>query len=103
MMLGQRLQSSVDPCELSVEQQDLHAQPIVDAVSHHHVFLEVQSRCPPLSSSAIAFLGLRCTSSLERTTKRSPSICSSPNPLHFTTHPLALPSAIFFSFFKRND
>ena len=31
-MLGQRRQSSVDPCELSVleEQQDFHARPIVD-------------------------------------------------------------------------
>ena len=52
-MLGQRQQSSVDQCELSVlkEQQDFHARPIVDVESlgrlvrsyqpgtkeHHHV------------------------------------------------------------------
>ena len=37
IVLDQRLQSSIDPCELSVfeKQQDFHARPIVDAGSHY--------------------------------------------------------------------
>ena len=45
-MLGQRLQSSVDPCELSVfeEQQDFHAQPIDKLLIYaYEVLLVVQS------------------------------------------------------------
>jgi len=38
-VLGQRLQSSVDPCELSMfkGRQDFHAQPILDAGSHYRL------------------------------------------------------------------
>src|SRR6218665_451912 len=43
IVLDQRQQSSVDPCELSVfeEQQGLHAQPIVDAGIHYRLVILV--------------------------------------------------------------
>ena len=43
-MFGQRLESSVDPCELSMfeEQPDFHARPIVDAGSHYRLVKSYQ-------------------------------------------------------------
>ena len=70
-MLGQRQQSSVDPCELSVlqEQQDLHArctpQATLSAADHNPDFcLTKSSQLPPLNESGILFVPFARTSTI---------------------------------------